>query len=522
MAGHTAFKAALVLGAAVLIYVPVMNGQFIWDDDQMVTANPVVRAPDGLYRMWFDTPLVDYFPLTTTTLWLEYRLWGANAAGYHVTNIVLHALNAILLWRVLLALNVPGAWFAALLFAVHPLNAASVAWISERKNTLAQLFFLLTVSTWLRFERTSSLRWYAGALLCHFAALLSKTSVVMLPVVLLICAWWQRGRITARDVVRTLPFFAASLAMGLVTIWFQNGRAIANDVIPIGGPLERLAGACFAAGFYLYSTLLPLNLMAIYPAWHKTLPLAVQLAIGAPFALAFAAAWRHRATWGKAVICALGYFLVTLLPVLGFLRMSYMQLTLVADHFTYLPIVGVIALVAGAGTVGYEKAPSAWRPIWIGGAVVLIGLLSALTWERAAIHYSEETLWRATLEKNPDTWQGHNHYGAALYGKGEIAQATLHFMRAAELNPDASDVHNNLALAMLAQGQVDDAISEYREALRLAPDDATILANLGIALMHRGSVDEAIADFEAALRLQPDLEIARDSLPVALEARRAR
>ena len=276
--------AALIVGAALLAYWPVFRAGFVWDDDKFLTENPLIRASDGLRRFWFTAEPPDYFPLTSSMLWFEWRLWGPHAFGYHVVNVLLHAASAVLLWRALLRLKVPGAWLAGLLFAVHPVAVESVAWITERKNTLPMVFYLASILAFLRFEdgcshhddsfhhddttsTTHGTPLYLLSLVLFLLALLAKTSVVMLPAVLLLCAWWRRGKVAARDLLRTVPFFALALALGLVTVWFQYHSDIAGEVVRTDSLAARAAGAGWAIWFYLYKALLPVNLCFCYPRW---------------------------------------------------------------------------------------------------------------------------------------------------------------------------------------------------------------------------------------------------------------
>src|ERR1017187_4158122 len=206
-------------GLIVLImlaaYLPALRGGFVWDDYVLITENRMVTASDGLQRLWFTTEAPDYYPLTSSLWWLEWRWWGNRAAGYHVVNVLLHAVNAVLVWLVLRRLKIPGAWLAGLVFALHPVNVATAAWISEQKNTLSMLFFLMAILLYLKSDEEGGWRWYGMSLAAFLLALLSKAAVAMLPVVLLGCIWWRRGKIRWAEVARCLPFFALSLVLGL-------------------------------------------------------------------------------------------------------------------------------------------------------------------------------------------------------------------------------------------------------------------------------------------------------------------
>ncbi len=503
-----ATRALFIFILAIIVYSPAMQAGFIWDDDQLLTANPVMQDPWGLLKLWFAPSTADYFPLTSSTLWLEYRLWGLSGPGYHVTNIILHAFNSVSLMFVLQRLRLPGAWLTAALFAVHPVNAESVAWISERKNTLSMVFYLYSILAFINFEERKGERYYIYSLLLFFAALTSKTSVVTLPFILLLLAWWRRGEITADDFRRSAPFFGIAFLLGIVTIYFQDWRAIGTEVIPIGGFFSRLAGAGMAVWFYLGKIIWPFNLIEIYPTWHIDPPQAWQFLPGIGLAITFYVLWLARNSWGRAPLFALSYFVITLGPVLGFLTMSYMRLTLVADHFQYVPMIGILALAGAGAALLWERMNPQLKPVAACACVFMLGGLSWMTWDRAEVHQSEESLWRDTLEKNPDTWQGHNHYGAVLFTRGNSEEAMKHFQRAEELKPENPEVHNNVALGWATRGKLELAIPEYREAVRIKPDNIPIRRNLANALASAHRFDESADQYAELVKMAPtDVDI---------------
>ncbi len=507
--------AAVLVVAVFLVYQPVWHAGFIWDDDAFLTDNPLIKAPDGLYGFWFTTTPPDYFPLTSSMLWMEWRLWGLNAFGYHLVNILLHGFSAVLLWCVLRRLNVPGAWMAGLIFAVHPVNVETVAWITERKNVLPMVFYLLTFLTYFRFEKNGRRRWYVVALGMFLLGLLAKTSVVMLPILLLGCAWWRRGKVTVRDLWRSVPFFALSLVLGLVTVWYQTHRAIGTDVVRTDGFASRLAVAGCAVWFYLYKALLPINLSFVYPRWSldpalpaSWLPLA---ALAALFALLIVC--RHR-VWGRPALFALGCYVVALLPVLGFINIYFMQYSLVADHWQYFAIIGVIAIVTAVGSWIVKSAGIPRIGYVLGAAVV--ATLAVLSWQQSRVYADAETLYRTTITRNPDCWMADNNLGMTLAGRGQVDEAIACFRMSLAINPENAEAHYNLGRALGDREQFDDAIAHYRKALEIKPDYAEAHSNLGAVLAGRRQFNEAITHFQKALAIKPDFELAHYNFGLVL------
>ncbi|MFP4085190.1 MAG: tetratricopeptide repeat protein [Desulfobacteraceae bacterium] len=495
----------LIALLTLIIYIPAIKGGFIWDDDTFLTQNPLIRASDGLHRFWFSTEAPDYFPLTSTTLWIEWRLWGENATGYHVVNVLLHVLNSLLIWVVLKRLSIPGAWLAALIFAVHPVNVESVAWITERKNLLPMAFFLLSILAYLRFDKNGKCRFYIFSLTAFVLALLSKTSIIMLPFVLLGLIWWQRGRITVKDLVRSVPFFIISVIMGGITVWFQYHNAIGDTIVRDDGFLSRLAVAGWAVWFYIYKALLPVNLNFVYPRWDTTQLSPLSFIPLICLAALIAAFYYYRKTWGKPFLLGSGYFVITLFPVLGFFNIYFMKYSLVADHWQYTSIIGIIALIVGLIAYKYKDWKRAYRRAALSAAVVLTCVLSLLSWNRADIFAESETLWKDTIRKNRECWMAYDILGANLAQKGKRQQAISHFRKALEIRPDYPKAHSNLANVLYDQGYVDQAFRHFEKALEVNPNAVEVHYNYGTALAERGKIKDAVDHYLKAIGLEPDL-----------------
>jgi tetratricopeptide (TPR) repeat protein len=548
----SAWVGLALVGLTLVAYAPAFRAGFIWDDDDYVTNNETLDDVTGLGRIWVEPGAVpQYYPLTFTSLWLEHQVYDDRPTGYHVTNVLLHALNAVLVWRVLVTLGIPGAGLAAAIFAVHPVHVESVAWITERKNLLSGAGYLAALLAALAYANPSAsmaTRRRAGVavLACFGAALLAKTVTCTLPAILLVLLWWRRGRLSARDVGATVPLFALGLGLALVTIWLERTHVGARGIhwdLSFG---QRVLIAGRAVWFYAASLVWPNPLSFVYPRWTVDTTSAAQWVFPIAAAAVVLAAWLARERYGRWPLVAIVGFAVTLAPALGFVDVYPMRYTFVADHYQYLASLFLIApaaalLVHAASHAGLD------RPV---AAIPLLGLLVLLTWRHAAIFADPETLWRdviahdpassmayinlgmwlqqqdrapeaasaleTALRLEPDDPEVHGDLGIVLASLGRTADARPHLEQAVALAPASPPAHNNLGNVLAGAGNLDAAVEQYREAVRLEPQYADAQNNLANVLVQQGKNDEAIERYEAALTADPGYVAAHTNLATVL------
>jgi Flp pilus assembly protein TadD len=499
---------------AFLIYMPSLRGGFVWDDDLYITKNPLVQSADGLRRIWCTTESKDYYPVTLSLFWLQWRLWGGQTFGFHVVNLALHVVNSLLLWLLLGRQQIRGGWLAALLFVVHPVNVPSVAWVTEMKNVLAMTFALACLLFYLEHERTGQFRWYALAILAFLLALLSKSAVVMVPCVMLGYARWRHGRINRRDLRQTAPFFVLSIALGLVTVWFQRHRVLEGATVMSGGFVERCGAGGWAIWFYLCKAMFPMHLSMVYEPW--TLNSALRLSF-LPLGLLVICTWmlwRSHTRWGYAVLFGMGCYLVMLFPVLGFIDQGFYAYSLVADHWQYVALPALCALVAGGcATLAVNRRCVACV---LAGAALLVGFLGWQTRARCAVFASDETLWRDTVMKSPGAWVAHLNLANDLARRGEDEVAVSHYLRALEINPKSGGAHFNLAVVLARHGRLKEATAHLATACQIKPTDATWFDKLGSLFAEQKRFDQAAVCFAEAAHLDPNDAVAHYNLGIAL------
>ena len=512
-AAHAIAAMALLVAAS---YFPALQGGFVWDD-VIFSEEPVIHSPSGLRSIWLSPADIKneghYWPLVYTSFWLEHKLWGLNPVGYHAVNILLHLVNCLLLWRLLDRLAIPGAVVIAAVFAVHPMHVESVAWIIERKDVLSALFYLTAVLTWIRFSESPRPGRYALALALFAAGLLAKSVVVTLPVALLIWHWWQRGRITAVDLMRLAPFAAAGLAITLADLAFYTSR----EPLELGFSLvERTLIAARALWFYAGKLVWPADLAVIYPLWKiDTGDLFAWVYLAGAVAVA-ALLWFGRRRIGRGPLAGALLFAVTLAPVLGFVDYGYMQFSLVADRFQYLAGIGALAVLIGGAAYGVGKLPAAYRVGAGAAAAAVVLLLGGLAWRQAAVYRDEVTLFSHIVSLNPEARDAHLNLGNGLIEAGRNEDGLAASRVAVEQRPDSADAHSNLGLALMNLEQFDAAGEALRQALQLDPKHQSALQNSAELLRKQGRYEAAVEAYRAVLKRDSRYALAYAGLGDAL------
>ena len=558
-------RSLIIVSLGLAVIWPALDGAFVWDD-VLIPQGRYVTAADGLWKFWTTSLQPDYWPVAYSTHWFEYHIFhfGDSAWKYRYVNVVLHLANALLIWRVLVMLRVPGAWWAALVFVAHPVTVEAVAWILQRKTLLSTLFGLGTFIAYLHFRTAPAdwrkWCWYVAALVLFALGMLSKTAVVVLPLAMPAVVWLLDRRMKLDDLRLLLPLLGIALGLGAVGWWFQHYNAIGQDIVRDDSLVSRVALAGWSFWFYVYKALWPAKLMFIYPRWplgiqgpQTFLPLLALLALTGGLIFATAVRWPDRASWCVAPLAALLWYGLNLVPVAGLVNIYFMRYSLVADHWQYLSLPALVALVVAGVITGaaklsqHQKSRLASAPL-----AVLVCLLALLSFNQAKIFAGADNriLWEDTIARNPAAWIAYNNLGILLTRDGEAASndaqraavdghneeadhlrhaaqksfddAVTRFRRALELYPKYSDAEQSWGMNLLAQGRHAEAMQHFQRAVEISPPKSAERAKahvyLGIVLRNLGHADQALPHFQAAVAERPRYVQANEELGQALLA----
>src|SRR5438067_4727568 len=504
------FAIALVL-TTLLEYRPLWYGTPLMDDEAYLITKPELRSVSGLVRIWVEPQtapqehLRQYHPLVNTVFWVGNKLWGDAMLGYHLVNIFLHTVSALLLWKILRRLEVAGAWLAAAIFALHPVQVDSVAWLAELKNTLSGVFFFSCILAYLKFDQTRNRRAYALALFLFCVGLLAKAIVAMAAVVLLIIFWWKRGRLQwKRDLRPLLPFVFAGIASGFATAWMERKFSGAEGETFDFSFVERLLIAGRSFWFYLSKSFWPSDLLFVYPRWEVNSQTWWQYVFPIAAICLFGVAWARRKRWSW-LFSGLLIFSAILFPMLGFFNVTFFNYSFVSDHFQYLAILGIIVPFSAGGAILLKRLDGAYRVAGYALVFALLGTLAVSTSRHSVMYRDVETCSRMVLEKNPDHWPTRNNLGTALLQKGDLDGALASFEIALRNSPSRpgvqKNIYRNIGDVFSKMGRTDEAIAQFEKCLSMSPDFAEAHHDLANALRRKGRYRDAIAHYESALRI---------------------
>src|SRR4051794_30551121 len=508
------FFCLILAAVTILAYQPAWHGGLLWDDDNCTTPREL-RSLYGLRQIWFQPrATAQYYPLLYTSYWIQQRLWGDSTTGYHLVNLLLHIGCAVLVLKILRFLRIPGAELAAVIFALHPVNVETVAWIAERKNVLSAIFALGATLCYLKFDESRSRRSYALAIGLFLLGLLSKTAIVTLPLAWLVIFSWKRAAISwRRDFVPSIPFLFLAAVAGLVTRWFENvGIGYKARILDLS-LLDRCLIAGRAFWFQLGNLLWPSNLTFVYPRWDINPGVWWQYLFPIGVLGLLVILWSLR-RWSRAPLAGVLIYILLLLPSLGFLNIYFFVYSFVADHWQYLACVGIIAPCA-SGIVLLTRRLKRWQALLEPATMLLLGgVLFVLTWQQSRMYTDIETLYRTTIARNAACWMAQVNLGNTLYQANRIPEAMDLFNRAMRLKPAVG--HYSVANALVLRGRTSEAIDQYKQALQIDPDYAEAHHNLGSAFLLMGRTPEAIEHYEQALRIDPAFAGAHNNLGNAL------
>ncbi|HEY8926961.1 MAG TPA: tetratricopeptide repeat protein [Polyangia bacterium] len=538
-------QAALVLGGilgivglVVAAYLPAIRGGFVWDDDSWTTKIAALLSDaSGLRAIWFrPTAMQQYYPLTGTSFWIDFHLWGFHPLPYHLENVLLHAASAVLVWRLLRRLGVPGSWTAGALFALHPMMVESAAWITERKNVLSVALFLAAFRAYASFAQNWRDDWreadaprdspapaviarrrrvaYLLAFLLFLCALLAKTVACTFPAVVLLVSWWKRGRVQwRRDVLPLLPFFVAASGMSALTTYLEAIHAGARGPEYLLTFPQRILIAGRAFWFYLDKLFWPANLCFVYPRWSPDPLVWTQWLYPVAAVASLGALWFARRRVGRGPLTAVLFYTGTLFPALGFVNLYYMRYSFVCDHWSYLPSIGIMALFGSflaAISERVRRSRLTWAVI-VGAVLVTLGILTS---QQAGMYVDLESLWRTTLARNPDCWIAYTNLGNLLFRRGDVDEAIVNLQRALRIKPDLYEAHTSLGVALASSGNLGAALAELQTAIAINPAYAE--AHYDLALVHEraGKLEDALRELQEAVRLKPNFTVAQRRLGV--------
>ena len=520
-----AIQIALLVVLCVVAYAPTLQNGYIWDDNSYLYENTLVSDPSGLKDIWFTHKSPQYYPLVFTTFWIEHKLWGFKAFGYHLTNLLFHIFNAILLLLVVRKIYPRVAFVVAMIFAVHPIQVETVAWITELKNVLALFFFLLTVLSYLRFSKNSTPAGYIRTFVFFTCSLLSKSVAVCFVWVPILYKWWKNGKVTLRDICAYAPFFAIGIASAINTVYVEIHGVGAKGYEFSMPLLERCVLAGRVLWFYAYKVCVPFRFVFFYPRWTIDVSEWWQWLFSVSFLGLLVFLFRSRRYIGRGAFTLLLFYAISLFPALGFINVYPMVFSFVADHFSYISMPPLLLLLCGGSLFLADKAKGMKKTafgalcdnkIFMRGIITLMMVWLCFKSITLTADYRNETaLWTSVVRKNPGSSVAAAQLGAQYELANKFDDAIPLYEKAVMLDPKDIIPYYNLGNVYMQKGDTERAIRMYNKALELDPPRTRlpdIHNNLGISYSAIGKHQLAMVQYGKAIKIDPGYENAKIKL----------
>ena len=502
----------IIILLTTLVYFNSLDNGFIWDDDAHIYKTSYIKSDTGLTEIWLENATPQYYPLSATMLWLGDKIWGLNPKGYHILNLVIHILNALLLLALVRRLFYPFAFPAALIFAIHPIGVETVAWASELKNLLSLFFFLVSFLIYLKFLSTRNLKYYLLTLMTFIAAIFSKYISVSFALIPLFYGFWLRGRIERREIKLSLPFISIGILVGLNAVFteiYNVGARGAEWSLPY---LDKMVLIGKTTLFYIHKVVYPKEFIFIYPKWQldvlsilEWLPI---LFILSSILLLFL----YRKRVNRSITALYLFYLISIFPASGFFNVFPMKYSYVADHFSYLSTPWIILLIFTLIYLIYKYFIKAFKlnsinypKIITSIILIIITVFLSLKSNKLTENYKDEiTLYNSIIAKNPGSWMANTNL-AILYSKeNRDVLALKHYRNAIAAEPNIASIYYNLGNLYYKIGDYNSAINSYMAALTLEPDYGESYANLANTYRAKNETNRALEYYKKALLFNPD------------------
>lgn len=494
----------LFAATCLLVYWPCLHGQFFFDDFNYLVDFTLVNGSGSLWDIWRGQQMPEYWPVTYSLFWIEWRLFGRDPFGYHLVNLMIHILNGVSFWFLMRQLNMKWAIWSVLIFLLHPVACESVAWIIQTKTTLSLLFCLLSANCYFLFEKSQFGKYLVAAYVFFALALLTKITVISLPLLLLGYLYVRDGRLTRISFVRISPFLLLCLLLGVVNLLMHSSRALDSSMLSTPSYWERVTDAGLAYWFYLKKAFLPVNMAVIYPDWSaETTWLIRFLPIFVSTVLMYELWWVRHKTWPKTLLYFLLAYAVCLLPVIGIIDAVYLRISPVADHYQYPALLVLSVFIVGVITK-VIALKQRFLP-WIAQGVIASILIAFayLCFHQAQLYADPIRLWEQVIRVNSNAYIAYFNLARMHAEAGDHATAERNFRQTISIKSDHYKAMVGLGVVLGRKGQLNEAITWLRQAILVAPAYPEAHENLGVALLLKGDTNDALTAFNKAFDLNP-------------------